>query len=58
MERKGRANIAMAIADGLLDNEILDENNFSHDTGALLQCVPGIILAHLKDYVTVSGDVL
>ena len=34
MERKDRENIAMAIANELLDNEILDENNFSHDTGA------------------------
>ena len=38
MERKDRDNIAMAIANELLDNEILDENNFSYDTDALLQC--------------------
>ena len=58
MEKKDRDNLAMAIANELLDNEILDENNFSHDTDALLQCVSGIILAHLKDYVIVSGNVL
>lgn len=58
MERKDRDNIAMAIANELLDNEILDENNFLNDTDTLLQCVSGIILAHLKDYVIVSGDVL
>ena len=39
MEKKDRDSIAMEIANELLDNEILDENNFSHDTGALLQCI-------------------
>ena len=46
------------IANELLDNEILDENNFSKDTDTLVQCVSGIILAHLKDYVILSGDIL
>lgn len=58
MEKKDRENIAMAIANELLDNKILDENNFSYDTDALLQYVSGIILAHLKDYVILSGDIL
>jgi len=58
MGRKNRNDIALEIANELLENEILDENNFSHDTGMLLQCVSGIILAHLKDYVILSGDIL
>ncbi len=58
MERKNRNDIAMQIANELLDNEILDENNFSKDTDTLVQCVSGIILAHLKDYVILSGDIL
>ena len=58
MESKNRNDIAMQIANELLDNEILDENNFSKDTDTLVQCVSGIILAHLKDYVILSGDIL
>lgn len=58
MRRKNRNDIALEIANELLDNEILDENNFSHDTDMLLQCVSEIILAHLKDYVILSGDIL
>lgn len=53
-----RDNIAMSIAEELLDNDILDENNFSFDTDALLQCVSKIILEHLKDYLIISGNVL
>lgn len=53
-----RENIAMEIARDLLDNDILDENNFSFDADALLQCVSEIVLEHLKDYLIISGNVL
>ena len=58
MRRKNRNDIALEIANELLDNEKKKKNNFSHDTDMLLQCVSGIILAHLKDYTIVSGDIL
>lgn len=57
MQEYSRDNIADAIARELLDNGILDENNFSHDTGSLLSCVQKIILEHLKDYSLLSGKV-
>lgn len=44
-----RDNIAMEIAIELLDNDILDEINFSYDTAAILEYVRNIILEHLKD---------
>lgn len=57
MQENNRNNIANAIARDLLDNNILDENNFSHDTNTLLDCVEKIILEHLKDYSLLSGTV-
>ena len=57
MQENNRDNIADAIAKDLLDNGILDENNFSYDTNALLDCVQEIILEHLKDYSLLSGTV-
>lgn len=52
-----RYHIAMEIARDLLDNDILDQNNFSFDTDALLQFTVKIILDRLKDYMIVSGTV-
>lgn len=52
-----RDNIAMEIARELLDNELLDINNFSYDTAAILKYVQNIILEHLKDYSLLSGTI-
>ncbi len=50
-----RTDIARAIAEDLLNNDVLDENNFSYDTFAILEYVQNIILEHLKDYSLLSG---
>ena len=52
-----RDSIAMEIAIELLDNDILDEINFSYDTAAILEYVRNIILEHLKDYSLLSGTI-
>lgn len=50
-----RNDIAKSIAEDLLNNDVLDENNFSYDTDALLNYVQKIILEHIKDYSLLSG---
>ena len=57
MDKLDRDNIAMKIARELLDNDVLDENNFSYDTAAILEYVQNIILEHLKDYSLLSGTI-
>ncbi len=57
MDNLVRDNIAMEIAKELLDNDILDEDNFSYDTAAILEYVRNIILEHLKDYSLLSGTI-
>ena len=57
MDNLVRDNIAMEIAIELLDNDILDEINFSYDTAAILEYVQNIILEHLKDYSLLSGTI-
>ena len=57
MDNLVRDNIAMEIAKELLDNDILDENNFSYDTAAILEYIRNIILEHLKDYSLLSGTI-
>ncbi len=57
MGSSNRDNIAMAIAKDLLDNDILDINNFSYDTNAILEYVQKTILEHLKDYALLSSTV-
>lgn len=52
-----RTDIAKAIAEDLLNNNVLDENNFSYDTVAIIEYVQNIILDHLKDYSLLSGTV-
>ena len=52
-----RDDIAKAIAEDLLDNDVLDENNFSHDTAAIIQYVQNVILEHIKDYSLLCGTV-
>ena len=53
-----RTDIARAIAEDLLNNDVLDEHNFSYDTAAILEYVQNIILEHLKDYSLLSGTIL
>ncbi len=57
MDNLIRDNLAMEIARELLDNDILDENNFSYDTAAILEYIRNIILEHLKDYSLLSGTI-
>lgn len=52
-----RIDMAKAIAEDLLNNDVLDENNFSYDTAVILEYVQNIILYHLKDYLLLSGTV-
>lgn len=52
-----RTDIAKAIAEDLLNNDVLDENNFSYDMDVLLDYVQKIILEHIKDYSLLSGTV-
>lgn len=52
-----RTDIAKAIAEDLLNNDVLDENNFSYDTDALLDYVQNIVLEHIKEYSLLSGTV-
>lgn len=55
---KERTDIALSIATELLDNDVLDLNNFECDADSLLSFVQGIILSHLKDYLIISGTLL
>lgn len=57
-QNQDRNAIAMQIAQELLDNEVLDENNFSYDLNALLDYTTGIILKHLEDYMLISGTIV
>ena len=52
-----RTDIAKAIAEDLLNNDVLDKNNFSYDTDALLDYVQNIVLEHIKEYSLLSGTV-
>ena len=52
---KDRTDIAMLIAEELLESDALDLNNFGYDVDSLLSFVREIILAHLKDYLIISG---
>lgn len=53
-----RTEIARGIAEDLLEHEVLDENNFSDDTEAIIEYVQKTILEHLKEYVIILGSVL
>jgi len=52
-----RTDIAKAIAEDLLNNDVLDENNFSYDTDALLDYDQNIVLEHIKEYSLLFGTV-
>lgn len=53
-----RKDIARRIAEDLLNNDVLDEQNFNYDTDAILEYVQGVVLAHLSDFTLVQGNVL
>ncbi len=55
---KDRTDIAMLIAEELLESDALDLNNFGYDVDSLLSFVREIILAHLKDYLIISEVLL
>lgn len=57
-QNQGRNAIAMQIAQELLDKEVLDENNFSYNSNALLEYTAEIILKHLEDYMLVYGTLV
>ena len=53
-----KKELAAKIAQELLANDMLDENNYSYDTVNLLDEVREIIIKNLADYVIISGIVL
>lgn len=55
---KDRTDIAMLIAEELLESDALDLINFGYDVDSLLSFVQEIILNHLKDYLIISGAML
>jgi len=55
---KDRTDIALSIANELLEQDALDLNNFADDTDTILNFVQETILNHLKDYLIISGYLL
>lgn len=53
-----KSDIAVRIAEDMLDNGMLDEQNYNYDTGALVEDVKNMILEHLKDYLIIAGTTL
>lgn len=53
-----REDIAKRIAEELLNDNVLDEQNFNYDTDAILQHVKDTVLSHLRDFTFVQGNVL
>lgn len=53
-----RQDVAKRIAEDLLNNNVLDENNFNYDTDAILQHVQDTVLSHLKGFTLVQGNIL
>ncbi len=49
-------NIAKRIAEELLNDNVLDEQNFNYDTDAILQHVQYTVLSHLRDYSLLAGQ--
>lgn len=52
-----RNDIARKIAEELLDNGVLDENNFNYNTDAILEFVQGVVLNHLRNYSLLAGAI-
>ena len=53
-----KRKIAEKIALELLDNDILDINNFGNETLKVLEVVQGIIIENLSDFLIISGQVI
>jgi len=53
-----KKDIATKIAETMLYDGMLDENNYNDDTVALLEDVENIILEHLQDYMIIIGSIL
>ena len=53
-----RYDIARYIAEDLLNNNVLDEHNFNHDTDAILEYVQNVVIDRLKDFAIVQGNIL
>lgn len=53
-----REDIAKCIAEELLNNNVLDEQNFNYDTDAILQHVQDTVLSHLRDFTLVQGNII
>lgn len=49
-------NIAKRIAEELLNDNVLDEQNFNYDTDAILQHIQDTVLIHLRDYSLLAGQ--
>ena len=49
-------NIAKRIAEELLNDNVLDAQNFNYDTDAILQHVQDTVLSHLRDYSLLAGQ--
>ena len=52
-----REDIAQRIAEELLNDNVLDEQNFNYDTNAILQHVQDTVLSHLRDYSLLVGTI-
>lgn len=53
-----RQDIAKRIAEELLNDNVLDEQNFNYDADAILQHVQDTVLSHLRDFTLVQGNLL
>lgn len=51
-----REDVAKRIAEDLLNDNVLDEQNFNYDTDAILQHVQDTVLSHLRDYSLLAGQ--
>lgn len=52
-----REDIAKHIAEELLNDNVLDEQNFNYDTDAILRHVQDTVLSHLRDYSLLAGTI-
>lgn len=53
-----KKDIATTIAETMLYDGMLDENNYNDDTEALLEDVKNVILEQLENYIIIIGTVL
>ena len=53
-----KKDIATKIAETMLYDGMLDENNYNDDTGSLLEDVKNVILDQLENHIIIIGAVL